>query len=59
MAIARVTKPIDSKNRIILPKEVLELVDIKVGDRVYFEVSKTKAIIIRKYEPKKVEEDER
>lgn len=42
------TRMIDYKGRITLPPEVRKLAGIKSGDEVYFEISKTSALIIRK-----------
>ena len=53
MAAVKITKPIDTKCRVSIPREVLRLSGLNVGDVVCFEISKTKAIIIRKYEPEK------
>lgn len=48
MALVRVTKTVDSKGRITIPPDTLKLLDLKPGDKVYFEVSKSGSLIMRK-----------
>ena len=48
--IIRYTKKIDSRNRVILPNELVKLAGLKVGDEVYFTLTKAGNIVIRKYE---------
>ena len=48
--IIRYTKKIDAKNRVVLPKELLKLANIKIGDDVYFSLTRAGNIIIKKYE---------
>lgn len=48
MPILRETKKLDSKGRVFLPQKLLDIVNLKGGDEVYFETTKTNAIVIRK-----------
>lgn len=47
MAIA-ITHKVDSKGRVLVPTKIMELVNIKPGDEVCYEVTKANAIVIRK-----------
>jgi AbrB family looped-hinge helix DNA binding protein len=38
-------RPIDSRNRISLPSEVIKQLDLKPGDQVFFKVNQGKIII--------------
>jgi bifunctional DNA-binding transcriptional regulator/antitoxin component of YhaV-PrlF toxin-antitoxin module len=38
-------RPIDGRNRVTLPPEVLKLLDLKPNDEVFFKVDKDKIII--------------
>jgi bifunctional DNA-binding transcriptional regulator/antitoxin component of YhaV-PrlF toxin-antitoxin module len=38
-------RPIDSRNRVSLPPEVIKLLDLKPGDEVFFKVNESKIII--------------
>jgi len=38
-------RPIDSRNRVALPPEVIKLLDLKPGDEVYFKVNQNKIIM--------------
>lgn len=48
MALVRVTKTIDSKGRITIPTDTFKKLDFKPGDKVYFEVTRTGSLVIRK-----------
>lgn len=48
--IIRDTKTIADKGRITLSSEILRLAGLKVGDQVYFTVTKNGNIVIKKYE---------
>lgn len=43
-----IKRKLDSKSRINIPAEVLEVAKLKPGDEFSFELSKTGAIVIRK-----------
>lgn len=53
--IIRDTKTIGDKGRITLSSELLRLAGLKVGDEVYFTVTKNSNIIIKKYDKEKEE----
>ena len=38
-------RPIDSRNRISLPSEVIKQLDLKPGDQVFFKINQGKIII--------------
>lgn len=48
MAIVRTTKEIDSRGRIKIPPETLQALKLKPGDKVYFEITKTGSLVIKK-----------
>lgn len=48
MAIVRAIKEIDSRGRIKIPPETLQILKLKPGDKVYFEVTKSGSLVIRK-----------
>ena len=48
--IIRDTKVISDKGRITLSSEILRLANLKVGDEVYFTVTKNGNILIKKYD---------
>ena len=53
--IIRDTKIIDTRSRITLSSELLRLAGLKVGDEVYFTVTKNQNIMIKKYDKEKEE----
>jgi bifunctional DNA-binding transcriptional regulator/antitoxin component of YhaV-PrlF toxin-antitoxin module len=48
--IIRDTKTIGDKGRICLSPELLRLAGLKQGDKVYFDLTKSGNIVIKKYE---------
>lgn len=48
MPIFRETKTIDCKGRVVIPPTLLKMVGLESGNEVYFETTKTGAIVIRK-----------
>ena len=38
-------RPIDSRNRVSLPPEVIKLLDLKPGDEIFFKVNEGKIIM--------------
>lgn len=55
--IIRHVKTIGDKGRLTLPSELLRLANLKIGDDVYFTVTKGGNIVIRKYKEKEEDED--
>lgn len=50
--IIRDVKTIGDKGRVTLSSELLRLAGLKVGDEVYFTVTKNSTIMIKKYKEK-------
>lgn len=48
MAFVKATKTIDSKGRITIPPDTLRVLNFKAGDKVYFEVTKSGSLVVRK-----------
>lgn len=46
--IAREIKVVDTKGRVQIPKNVLAQSNIKVGDQIIFDITKTGSIVLRK-----------
>ena len=47
--ILRETKTISDKGRVTLSPELLRLAGMKIGDEVYFDITKSGNIVIKKY----------
>lgn len=47
--ILRETKVISDKGRVTLSPELLRLAGMKIGDEVYFDITKSGNIVIKKY----------
>lgn len=47
--ILRETKTISERGRITLSTELLRLAGLKIGDEVYFDITKSGNIVIKKY----------
>ena len=56
--IIRDVKTIGDKGRVTLSSELLRLAGLKVGDEVYFTVTKNSTIMIKKYESKEEKKKE-
>ena len=48
MPLVRETKTIGSKGRITISPDILHALNMNVGDKVYFEITKSGSLIIRK-----------
>ena len=52
------TYPIDARNRVVIPKDVMSLLELKPKDLVFFKRDNNKIVVgkaIRKYELKGIE----
>lgn len=52
MPLVKQTKKIDSKGRFTISPDTLRILNMKPGDRVYFETTKSGALLIRKVKEK-------
>lgn len=48
MAFVKATKTVDSKGRIVIPPDTLRDLNLKPGDKVYFEITRAGSLIVRK-----------